>query len=152
MSEPKPEPQSPETVADELASEIREQGGSFEPAYRALEAGIEQVRQSGLPLESVLLQGEPGLGFAAADVRDGESFWHVYAKVVRKKLCARDSKLRRLAESGVQLSAGGLVGVVMTSLMLPPVAIGIAAPLAAIIASLGIDAFCEYTKTSHATR
>jgi hypothetical protein len=127
---------------------IQQEGGSFEPAFRAMEAGIQQVRDSGLPLESILPESERGLGFAAKDVRDGESFWRVYGKVVRKKLCANNSKLRRQAEAGIQFTAGSIVATVMALLTLPPAAIGIATPIAAMIASLGIDAFCEYTKHS----
>jgi len=143
-----PQTSSPERAADELALAIQQQGGSLEPAFHALEAGIRQIRSSGLPLESILPEGERGFGFAAADVRDGESFWRVYGKVVRKKLCARNSKLRRLAETGAQITGGSIVGTVMASLGLPPVAIGIATPIAAIIAALGIEAFCEYTRQS----
>jgi hypothetical protein len=136
----------PKQFAERLADEIQSQGGSLAPAYEAFEVGISQFQQSGLPLEALIPAGERGLKFTASHTKDGKSFWSVYGKIVRNKLCTKNSKLQSLARSGAQLSAGSLVGVVMAALALPAAAIGIAAPIAAIIASLGIDAFCEYTK------
>jgi len=135
-----------EELADQVAAQIRQQGGSLEPAYQAFETGIAQLQQSGLPLESIVPAGEQGLGFAARHPKDGKSFWAIYGKIVRKTLCAKDSKLYVLAHSGAQISAASLVGMIMAALALPIAAIGIAAPIAGIIASLGIDAFCEYTE------
>jgi len=141
-----------EQLAEQVAVQIKQEGGSLAPAYKAFEAGLAQFQQSGLPLESLIPAGERGLGFAARHTKNGKSFWGVYGRVVRNKLCAKNSKLHVLAQSGTQLSAASLVGIVMGALALPAVAIGIAAAIAGIIASLGIDAFCEYTKPANATR
>lgn len=151
MTEASAADQESKRLAEQVAAQVREKG-SIDPAYTAFEAGIAQFQQSGLPLEALIPSGERGLGFAAKNMKDGKSFWSVYGSLVRKKLCQKDSKLRKLAETGTQLSASTLVGVVMASLALPVAAIGIAAPIAGIIAGLGIDAFCEYTKPDRATR
>jgi len=149
MAESSASQEKSEQLAEQVATQIRQQGGSLDPAYKALEAGIAQFQQSGLPLESLIPAGERGLGFAARHAKDGKSFWEIYGKVVRNKLCTKNSKLHTLAQSGTQLSAASLVGFVMGALALPAAAIGIAAAIAGIIASLGIDAFCEYTKPAN---
>jgi hypothetical protein len=142
----------PEHLAEQVAAQIMSQGGSLAPAYKAFESGLAQFQQSGLPLESLIPTGEHGLGFSAQHTKDGKSFWEIYGKIVRKKLCSKNSKLHSLAQSGAQISAGSLVGVIMGVLALPAAAIGIAAPIAGIIAGLGIDAFCEYTKPANVAR
>lgn len=142
----------PEHVAKQVADQIMSQGGSLAPAYKALESGFVQFQQSGLPLESLIPAGEHGLGFTAQHTKDGRSFWEIYGKIVRKKLCSKNSKLHSLAQNGAQISAGALVGIIMGALALPAAAIGIAAPIAGIIAGLGIDAFCEYTEPANVAR
>ena len=134
-----------ERHADELAAAIQH-AQSLDPAYAVIEQSLARVRESGLPVESLLPAGERRLGFSLKRAKSGKSFWENYADVVRKKLCTKNSKLRTLADSGATLSAGALVGVVAAALALPAVAIGIATGIAAIIATSGIDAFCEYTK------
>jgi hypothetical protein len=136
--------------ADQLAETMKRED-SLTPAFQAIESELQRVRDSGLPMQSLLPPGERMLGFARK-AKSGESFWDVYAGIIRKKLCAKNSKLRKLADSGVTLSAGAIVAVLATALALPVVAVGLISPMAALIARLGIDAFCEYSKPSHGSR
>jgi hypothetical protein len=147
MSEYVQPDQGTEAYADQLANEIHSLNGSLTPAYTAFEVAIEKVRQSGLPIEALLPAGDRGLGFSAKNIKDGQSFWAIYGKVVRKKLCAKNSKLRTHVQTGIHITAGSIVGFVASALGLRPAIAGaIIAPVAAIVATMGIDAFCEYTK------
>jgi hypothetical protein len=62
--------QNPQQAADEIAADIRAQDGSLAPAYAAIEAMLEHVRASGLPVES-LLPEEARLGFLGRKHKDG---------------------------------------------------------------------------------
>ncbi|HEX4020229.1 MAG TPA: hypothetical protein VHX63_03715 [Acidobacteriaceae bacterium] len=137
---------SPEQLAEQVASQITQQGGSLDPAYTAFDLGIAQFQQSGLPLDSLIPAGEHAMGFSLRRATDGKSFWDIYGTIVRNKLCTANSDLNDVVRHAVQSGTTSLIAIVMQAMALPATAILIGATIAGIIASLGLDAFCEYTK------
>src|SRR5688572_23376030 len=69
----------------------------------------------------------------ARRTRDGQSFWDVYAQVLRENLCKPDGELYKLVKAGLHTSTGAIITAVMTGLGLPFAAIGIVVPIAAIL-------------------
>jgi hypothetical protein len=65
--------------------------------------------------------------------------------VIRDALCKPDGDLGKLVHAGLSGSTSAIVTTIMLSLALPAAAISIVAPIAAIIASLGVNAFCEWS-------
>lgn len=132
--------------AENLAQEIRQKGGDLSPAYESIEAAIQSFEDLGYSAESLLpADSEEGLGFALEEVRTGKGFWNIYGRVIRDALCQPDGDLSKLVKTGLSGSTASLVTTLMVSLALPAAAISFAAPIAAIIAVLGVDAFCEWS-------
>lgn len=127
-----------------LAREISERG--FDPAYDALERGLDRLTEAGFPPEMLLPTGQERRGVALSRSKDGKSFWTVYAEVVRDELCRSGGQLHRLIKAGLSRSATAILTTVMIGLGLPAVAIGIAVPIAAILAAEGVDVFCRVTE------
>ena len=135
-----------ERDAERVLGEIQRADGSLEPAYASLEVELNKFRESGLPIEAILPAGEIGLGFRLRKAQDARSFWEIYKGLIRQKVCSSRSELRKHINAATSGAAGAIVGWIITALALPAAAAAIAVPVAAIIASLGIDAFCEYQK------
>jgi hypothetical protein len=138
--------QDARVAADALAETVRQEGQG--PALSVLEDALRTFDEGGYPIESLLPHGSAKLGAALAERKSGRDFWAVYADVIRGSLCKKNSELQKLAKAGLSGSAGAIVPALITGLGLPPAALGIAVPLAAIIAALGIDAFCQWTQGS----
>jgi hypothetical protein len=128
---------------ESLAREISERG--FEPAFDALERGLDRLTEAGFPPEMLLPTGQERRGVALSRSKDGRSFWAVYADVVRDELCRSGGQLQRLIKAGLSRSATAILTTVMIGLGLPAIAVGIAVPIAAILAAEGVDAFCRVT-------
>jgi hypothetical protein len=137
-------------AADALAETVRQEGQ--DSALSVLEDALRAFDESGHPIESLLPHGDAQLGAALARRKSGQAFWAVYADVIRHSLCKKNSELQKLAKAGLSGSAGAIVPALITGLGLPPAALGIAVPLAAIVASLGVDAFCQWTIRSNSSR
>jgi hypothetical protein len=115
-------------------------------AYVELEKAIHAFEDEGYPLESIIPQGgDSGLGFSLKRA-DGKTFFEIYSGLIRKSLCTADGEFNKLIKSGLNSSVGAILTVIVTSLGIPIVALGIMIPIAVIIATTGIDTFCEFTK------
>jgi hypothetical protein len=132
-----------ERAADRLAREIQASGGSLDCAFMELEKGLAAFKMSGLPIESLLPTGEHGLGFRIRNKKSGKSFWETYSKLIRKSLCSKRGELSKAVKAGAASTAGSLVSWIIVSLGLPPEALVVAVPIAGIISTTGVDAFCE---------
>jgi hypothetical protein len=135
-----------EIRANKIASEIKEANGDLSSAYRQFELEKEEIEKY-MPIEAIIPVSEgPSLGMALKTVQDGESFWSVYSQAIKKKLCHPDGKLQRLAKLGLSTSAGAIVTSIISTLALPPTALGIAVPIAAILVTTGLEAYCEWSQ------
>src|SRR5215510_3612615 len=135
-----------EIKANELASRIKEANGDLSSAYNQFEIERQEIEKL-MPIEAILTTDEGhSAGMALKKAHGGEEFWKIYSKAIKKKLCSRNEKLYGLAKLGLASSAGATVTAVVTSLALPPAALGLAVPVAAIIATTGLEAFCEWTE------
>jgi len=131
-------------LADALAEKVRREGE--EPAFATLESALHAFDAQGYSIESLLPSGaDARLGAALAVVKSGKSFWSAYSEVIRETLCKKDSELQKLSKAGLSGSAGALVPILLTGLGLPVAAISVVVPIAAIIAALGVDAFCRWS-------
>jgi len=131
-------------TAEQLAASVRDTG--VQPAYAELETAIRGFQEEGYPLESILPQGSDArLGFSMRSA-DGRTFFQIYAALLRKSLCGADGEFNKLIKSGTSSSVGAILGAMVIALGIPPIALGIMVPVAAIIANLGLDSFCEMTK------
>lgn len=139
--------------AERLLQEIRQRNGDLSPAYESIESAIESLEDSGYSAESLVpADSELGLGMNSAEARTGKGFWNIYGRVIRDTLCTPGGDLGKLAETGLAGSTSSLVTILMVTLSLPAAAIAIAAPIAAIIAALGVDAFCEWSSQDEEKR
>jgi hypothetical protein len=117
-----------------------------EPAYRSLEAAVREFEAQGYPIEAIIPQGaDPGLGFSLKSVT-GSKFYKAYKALLRDRLCASDGEFNRLLKANLSSSIGAILTALVTGLGLPVFALGIAIPLAVLIANTGLDAFCDVAK------
>ena len=131
-------------AADQLAATVQRDG--VEPAYAELEAAIRNFQEEGYPIESILPQGSDArLGFSLRST-DGKGFFEAYSKMLRKCLCGANGEFHKLIKSGVNTSVGAVLAAMVNSLGIPSAAMGVMIPVAAIIAKVGVDAFCEVTR------
>ena len=131
-------------IADALAKQVQLAGE--EPALAALETALHDLNDQGYPIEILRPVGmDARLGAALAQAKSGKSFWAAYSEVIRETLCKENSELQKLAKAGLSGSAGALVPVLLAGLALPVAVVSIVVPMAAIIAALGIDAFCQWS-------
>ncbi len=133
--------------AETLSQKIRSANGDLEPAYQALEFAIAKFEESGYSVDALIpASGEPGLGFAMSKAKTGKGFWEIYSRAVRDKLCDSKGELNRLAKTGLPSSAGAIAATTMATLALPAAAITVVVPFAAILASVGVEAYCKWSK------
>jgi len=133
--------------AEELMGQIRIRGGDLGPAFEALEAAIPAFEKAGYQLEALLPSShDAGLGFGKPGSRTGRGFWEVYSQAVRSSLCDPVGELRSAVKLGLGTSATSVVGAIMSVLALPLAACAIVAPIAAILMTIGLDAYCEWSK------
>jgi hypothetical protein len=141
----------PEMTMDEAiqaATNLKEQlaDKDLAAAYPELEKALHAFEEEGYPIESILPQGTDfSLGFALKTA-DGKTFYQVYSKLICKNLCGPGGEFNKLIKSGVSTSVGAVLTAVVTSLGIPLLALPVIAPVVAIIANTGLDAFCEMVK------
>lgn len=115
-------------------------------AYPELEKAVQALEDEGYPIDAIIPQGaDAALGFSLR-AADGRTFFNIYSKLIRKSLCAPGGEFNKLIKSGLNSSVGAVLTVIVTSLGIPLVALGVVIPIAVIIASTGLDAFCEMTE------
>ena len=132
--------------AESLAAAIR-QGGSFEPVYEAFSKAIRQIEDTGISLDEVVqLNGQYALGYNKYSTDSGRSFWKAYSEVIRSSLCQKSGELRSQIKTVITAGAGSTISSLMILLGLPIAAAPLLAPIAAILLTLGIDAFCQQSK------
>jgi hypothetical protein len=135
-----------EIKAIELAAKIENANGDLLLAYKQFEvikSDIEKV----MPLEAIIPStDDSGIGMALNKIKDGEDFWKIYSTAIRNKLCNKNDKLYTLMNTGLSASAGAIATSVTSMLALPPAAVGLAIPIAAILATTGLEAFCKWTQ------
>ncbi len=137
--------------ADDLARVIGRRGE--QAALRELDRALAEYRETGFPLDAIVpAQAEQQVGFSLRRAKDGKSFWSIYGRILRDELCKPGGDLHKLATAGIQTSAGAILGVLVSALGPPGAAIGVLVPIAALIASRGVDAFCEFTRSPQPTR
>lgn len=119
--------------------------------YEQLDQAIHDIEAEGYSPEDLLpADAEPGLGFALKRKRDGKTLWQAVAYAGRDSLCDPESEVRkRLSAGAAQAGAGSLVGGVLISLGLNPVAVPIAVAIAAVaivavILAIGLAGFCDW--------
>ena len=135
-----------EIRADELASKIKEANGDLSSAYKQFEIEKKEIEKF-MPIEAIIPGEEnQSIGMALKTTQDGKSFWEIYSESITKKLCDRNGKLHDLATQGLASSAGAIVTAVASTLAFPPVALGLAVPIAAILATTSLEAFCDWTQ------
>ncbi|MEL6159939.1 MAG: hypothetical protein AAFR18_12030 [Cyanobacteria bacterium J06627_32] len=135
-----------EIKANELASKIKSSNGDLSDAYKQFEVEIKEIEKS-MPIESVIPSDAPhGLGMALKTVEDGESLWNVYSDSIKAKLCDPNGKLHNLVDIGLASSTGAVVTAILETLVFPPAAIGMVVPIAAILVTTGLEAYCEWTE------
>jgi hypothetical protein len=130
--------------ADEIAEQVRAAG--LDPAYAELERALQGFTAAGYPLESILPADARAVGFSLRRASDGKSFWEVYATTIRAELCKPDGELHSLTKAGLSGSASAILTALVSGLGLPVAAVGIAIPIAGILAAKGVDAFCEFSR------
>jgi len=132
--------------AERLADEIRARGGSLDPVYESLDEAIRNIEAEGYSAEDLLpADAEPGLGFSLKTKRDGKTLWQAVAYAGRDSLCDPESEVRKRISAGVaQAGAGSIVGGVLISLGLSPLAVPIAVAIAAVILAIGLKGFCDW--------
>ena len=119
----------------DLIPQIQESG--WAPAFERLEKELERYEEeTGGTVEELLPPSVEPLAFQVPSLRRGEEF-------ARKVLCDSKEDVRAPIEGSVQFGLPVVIGAVMGSLSLPPVAIGVAATIAAIVMVRGIKGFCE---------
>lgn len=119
--------------------------GGIDVAYHELEKSLVEFESQGYPIDSILLQEEPGtLGFAKKlkKTKEGKSFWQLYKEMIKKRLCQKTGELNKLIKSGIHASVGAVLTAIVAGLGLPGAALVVLIPIAVIIFNTGIDAFC----------
>ena len=76
----------------------------------------------------------------------GKGFWKIYSEIIRDKICDPREKLYSLFKTGLASSAGAIATSLSSMVLLPPVAVGLIVPIAAILATTGLDAFCAWSQ------
>jgi hypothetical protein len=132
------------SAAEALAERVQIEG--VDAAMGELDRALEEFRDSGHSIESILPPDDGKLGFSLVRARDGKSFWAIYAEVLRNRLCKTDGEFGKLARAGLSGSAGAIATAILTALSFPSAAFAVVVPMAAIVASGGIDAFCKFTE------
>lgn len=127
------------TAADTLQTEIS--GGDLSAAYAALSDQLRVASQE-VDLDSYLPGGTAELGMAAGR-GDAATFFAAFRRRMRDKLCAEGGELTTLSKVGAHTTASQIVTALLTVVPLPLEAAGLLYPIAAIIATTGIEAFCE---------
>jgi hypothetical protein len=111
-------------------------------AYAGLENALKQFENDGYPIESIVPGGQSGgLNFSGKSM-NGNAFFDVYAKLIRKSLCAKDGEFNKLIKSGLSSSVGAVLTAIVTALGIPLVALGVMVPIAVILTHTGLEAFC----------
>jgi hypothetical protein len=132
--------------ADLLAVEIGP-AGSLDPVYNRLDELIATVESQGKNPEDLLpVDSEPGIGFSLREKRDGRTLWAAIAQASRDRLCDPQGEVGRLfARDSKRPTAAALIGAVLAALGLAPLAIPVAAAVAAFILAVGLQGFCEWS-------
>ena len=115
-------------------------------AYLELEKAVLAFENEGYTLESIIPRGEEAsLGFS---LRSGDSrtFFEIYSRLIRKRLCTPNGEFNKLIKSGLNSSVGAVLTAIVSSLGIPVMALSIMIPIAAIITNTGLDAFCALTE------
>ena len=121
-------------------------GGDVAAAFPELERAVQDFERQGYPIESIIPGGKAAsLGFSFTRV-DGKTFFDVYARLIRDKLCTKDGEFNKLIENGLSSSVGAVLTAIVTALGIPLVALGVMIPVAVIITKTGLEAFCEVTE------
>ena len=130
------------TSAQEAAAALDRKVKSLgiEVGFAELESAISALEKEGFPPEALMPQtAEMPLGFSFSP----QKFWPAYKKILREKLCSEEGELGKLIKSGGSASVGAILTSIVTSLAIPPAALGLMVPIAVIIVNTGIDAFCS---------
>ena len=145
----------PEMTLDEAieaAIRLKQDLGDADPAaaYPELEKAVHAFEEEGYPIDAIIPQGaDSTLGFSLRSA-DGRTFFDIYSKLIRKSLCAPGGEFNKLIKTGLHSSVGAVLTVIVTTLGIPLVALGVVIPIAVIIASTGVEAFCEMTEQKDA--
>jgi hypothetical protein len=136
--------QQAQQSAELIQKQIENNG--IELGYEELQKAIKKFEDEGYPLESIIPESaDSGLGFSLKRA-DGKTFWEIYSKAIRKSLCDEKGEFNKLFKNNITASVTAIVAALVSGLGLPLFALGIVAPIAAIIATTGVDAFCEFNK------
>ena len=132
--------------AEALKEQIDKEGGNLEPAYKAIEKGIDKFEKN-YDIEMLLppTQKEPGLAFSLfKEKKDGKGFFQTYTNSIRDSICNTNGKLNELFKSGLSDSVREVIKAIMTTLLIPLLAISVIAPIAVVLIKLGLDAYCKW--------
>jgi hypothetical protein len=131
--------------AERIASAIRSEGGSLEPAYAAVDAAIAKIEEAGYnPADVLPASAEPGIGFSLREKHNGRTLLQTIAHAWRGSLCDPQGELRKMFDHGGSIVTSSIVGAIVAALGLPIIAIPIATAVAGIILAIGLTGFCEW--------
>ena len=138
-----------EIEANKLALKIEADDGKLDKAYKQFETEIKKIEKI-MPIEAIIPDDNKSqaLGLARKEEEGGEVFWNIYSKSVKNKLCDPKGKLNKLANLGISTSAGAIATEIVSILAFPPSALGLAVPIAAILATTGLESYCEWSRKS----
>jgi leucyl aminopeptidase len=81
------------------------------------------------------------LSFAGAD--RAAKFFKRYVRQVHAQICTEDGKARQTVGNAWNAGVGALLPAMVLVVAIPPAAVVVLAPIAAILASVGLDKFCK---------
>jgi hypothetical protein len=135
------EMQKAQQLAEDLAPYVPK-AGSLDTFWELpqVDEAISRLQAAGFaPTEFVPSGGD--LSFAGAD--RAARFFKKYVRQIRAQLCTEDGKPRPTAGNILNSGASALVPLLAAVLVIPPLAVAVLAPVAAIIAAVGLGAFCQ---------
>lgn len=136
--------QTAEQLADELVPYVPKTGtlDTFWDLPQVDEA-LKMLQDAGFAPTEFLPPGGD-LNFSAGDA--AAKFYKAYVKHLRPKICTENGDLRKTVGNALNAGAGALLPAMALVLAIPPAAVVFLAPIAAILVSVGLDAFCQIGK------
>src|SRR6266568_1892086 len=126
-------------LAQRLAQEVSDTSGDFTPIWDRSDEALALVEKAGYSPHEFISDSDDSLGFGLGGPGFARRFFRAYAREVRASLCGQDGDLR--SSVGVAISGGtaSLLSVLANALAVPLAAVGLLAPIAAILLIKGVD-------------
>jgi hypothetical protein len=135
------------SAADQLASKVRRSANPESVLQKSFEDALKALDNNNIAPDAFVpaTGGTERLAFAR-DAKGHKALLDVYLDILRDKLCTKDSELQKMTQAGIHAVTASIVTLVITTLGLSVVAFPIAVPLAAILVTTGMEAFCKWSE------